>query len=846
MNMRHIIEWQNAAADLSELGGKAAALAALGEHGLPIPPWFVVKTSAWRQEGETPELAPELQTALAAFAADDYFAVRSSAKAEDGAENSFAGQFETYLWVRREDVAAKIRAVWRSAFSERVRAYCAHNHIPPPAVPPAVLVQRMVKSEQAGVAFAADPVCADTGTCVTAAVFGLGSALVDGASDADTYTYRYATGEITARIAPKNIAAEPLNRVVCPMLFERDLSRERALTDAQAAAVAMLAKRASNLCGRFQDIEWAFEGGELWLLQSRPITTLGGVFESRSRAYVFDNSNIAESYRGATTPLTFSFIRKAYAGVYEQFCRVFGVSEKIIAGHAGVFSRMLAFLDNRVYYNLHSWYKMLSLLPGYTVNRTFMEQMMGVKEPLPEAFLRNIHAGLPRVGKLTDAFRLLRCLFKLTGNYIRLENHIARFYARLDAALEGPPPENLDANGLADAFARMEKGLLLRWDAPIENDFFAMIFHGLLRSLCKKYGLPDDFHNELLRSQGGVVSAEPAREIHAIGRSIAQDPAVIETLTSGGLGEINRMLARNESLRERTEDYLSRFGDRCVDELKLESVTLTEQPLPFYRAIGAMAGREPDCGPPAPRQAPDWRPRLKGHPLRRAIFAWVLKNARRTVKNRENLRFDRTRLFGRVRRVFLALGAELASRGALESRRDVFYLTLDELLGTVDATAASRDLKAIVALRKAERQKNDACSSPTRVLINGIAGISGRQPGAPAPIKTGDSLMGVPCCAGQVQAVARVVDDPGTADFAPGQILVAASTDPGWIVLFSLAAGLVVERGSLLSHAAIVSREMGIPCIISAAGATRLIPDGAVVRMDGATGSISVLEGPHG
>lgn len=842
--MKYIVDCDHVSpADIPTLGGKAAALATLGEFLLPIPEWFAVKTDAWRDTADRADFPTQLQweldRMLERFPEDTYFAVRSSALAEDGADTSFAGQFETFLWVERGEVPAKIRAVWASAFSERVKAYCSHIRIPPPDEPPVALVQRMVRAEKAGVAFAANPLCADTTTCVVSAVWGLGSALVDGTSNADSYTYHYPDQHITAEIPAKSLDAEPLNRTVCPQLFDRDRSRERVLTDEEVQTIARLAQSTSCLFGRFQDIEWAFERGELFLLQSRPITTLGGVFESRSTAYVFDNSNIAESYSHTTTPLTFTFIRMAYSGVYEQFCRVFGVSERVIAANMGVFSRMLAFVDNRVYYNLFSWYKMLSLLPGYALNRAFMEQMMGVKEPLPDDFLRSIHDSVPTIGKLTDTVRLLRCLCRLVGNYARLEKHIARFYSRLETALAGPALEDLDANGLLNAFSAMEKSLLKRWDAPLENDFFAMIFHGLLRSLCKKYKLPDDFHNELLTGQGGIISTRPAERIREVSRFIAADKAAVQTLASGSLREIRLLLRENAALNERAEDYLRVFGDRCVDELKLESITLTENPMPFYRAVAAMAGHS-EAAAPVP-QPPDWQPYLKGHPLRRGLFRWILRSARRTVKNRENLRFERTRLFGRVRSLFLCMGMQLASRGVIDDRRDIFYLTLEEIFGVIDHTAASYDLRGTVELRKREHAENTEKDLPVRIFVNGIAGFSGRRFGMTGAVAEGD-LTGIPCCAGEVQATARVVNDPQRADFAPGQILVAKSTDPGWIVLFSLAAGIIVEKGSLLSHAAIVSREMGIPCIISATGATTRIPDGATVQMDGATGGITIVE----
>ena len=839
--MKYIITCEKARPeDFSQLGGKAAALAKLGGYGLPVPDWFAVKTNAYYKRGETPPegFMQELEQALAAFPDDTRFAVRSSAMVEDGAEASFAGQFESYLWVLRDDVAAKIHEVWDSAFSSRVSAYCRNNNIAAPTEPPVALVQQMVAARKAGVAFAANPINADTQHGVVSAIFGLGSALVNGATDADTYAYNYRTGVVRAAVAEKSLTAEPLNREIIPELIVENAVNRRVLSDSEVAEVAMLVKRTSYLQGRLQDIEWAYDNKRLYLLQSRPITTLHSVFEANARPFVFDSSNIAESYSQTTTPLTFTFIRLAYSGVYEQFCRVFGVSEKIIADNMGVFARMLAFVDNRVYYNLYSWYKMLSFLPGYSLNRAFMEQMMGVREPLPDEFLKEIRETAPTSGKLGDRASLVRCIFRLLSNYRNLEKHIKHFYKRLSVLLDTAQPRDLDVNELADAFAALEKGLLKRWDAPIENDFFAMIFHGILRSLCKKYKLPEELHSRLLVGQGGIISARPAEELREIGTMISNQPQIIELLSGGTMLEISRMLEGNDPLREKTAAYLNMFGDRCVDELKLESAALTTDPLPFYRAVAAMAA----AGDTAKSQtSPEWCSYVK-NPFRRALFAWVLKNTRRLVKNRENMRFERTRLFGRMREIALCFGMHYSSRGIISEARDIFFLTMEEMLGALDNTAAGSDFRGLVEVRKAEYLRNFEKSPPTRVYVNGVSGFSARKKATEETV-SGDGLSGLACCAGVVEGTARIVTDPRNTDFARGQILVAHSTDPGWVVLFSLAAGIIVERGSLLSHAAIVSREMGIPCIVSAPGAMSTIPNGATVRMDGATGKIVIVGG---
>jgi pyruvate,water dikinase len=210
------------------------------------------------------------------------------------------------------------------------------------------------------------------------------------------------------------------------------------------------------------------------------------------------------------------------------------------------------------------------------------------------------------------------------------------------------------------------------------------------------------------------------------------------------------------------------------------------------------------------------------------------------VRDRENLRLERTRLFGRVRSLFVELGKRFHERRLLDDPRDVFYLHVDEVLGYVEGTATGTNLRALAALRRREFAAfATQPAPPDRFETRGIVYENDTPSTAdPAAEPGGDERRGVGCCPGRVRGRARVVRDPHGAVLETGDILVAERTDPSWILLFPLAAGLVVERGSLLSHSAIVAREMGIPAVVSLSGATGWIRDGDEVELDGASGAV--------
>ena len=860
-----------------ELGGKAFALARLTAAGLNVPEWFVVGPNAFTQSLSpaqqellasgrlSPEtlasLSPaqqfeqEIEAALCTVAQPGMrFAVRSSAVEEDSADSSFAGQLESYLFVDRSCVLTRIADVWRSGFSERILEYRRQRGLSAPPTPPAVLVQRMIDADSSGVAFSADPVSGRRGLAVVSAVYGIGTSLVGGEADADGWTV-----DRTARIEGRSIVTKSIchgfddesAENIAPRAIPEDRQRQPVLSDAQVTAVAALARAAESVFGQPQDIEWAIQDGVLFLLQSRPITTLRTLPDPDGALNLWDNSNIVESYSGITTPLTFSFARSSYESVYRQFCRILRVPERTLAAKDRVFRNMLGLIRGRVYYNLLNWYRALALLPGFTLNRRFMEQMMGVRQSLPNEAL-GLKERATLGDRLADSAHFVAMIAGLAWNYLTLEAQIRRFNARLASALAeaAPPLAQMRLDELTAHFETLQRDLGNRWDAPITNDFFAMIFHGVLRKLTLAWcgdhsGM---LANDAIRGGGGMISAEPAARVREMAAIAAPDPDLVRTLCEAPAADAVRAIRERPAFRSLYDSYLAKFGERCLEELKLESETLHESPTVLLRSIGELARAaesSPRASLPAPQAADAWpviREKLQRSPIKRLLLRWVLANARKRVRQRENLRFERTRLFGRIRRIFLEAGKRLHAVGALDDPRDIFYLETDEVVALVAGTAVTADIRSLAALRKSEFDVYRTTPPPAeRFETRGTVNIAQTcQPSAPAVAAevTGEGRRGIGCCPGVVRGTVRVVHNPREARLPAGCILVAEHTDPGWIMLFPSAAGLLVERGSLLSHSAIVARELGIPAVVSISGLTSWLCDGDQVELDGAQGTV--------
>jgi phosphohistidine swiveling domain-containing protein len=815
--MSDVAHWRDEGFDKLPVGGKARALSELSRAGFEVPPWIVILP------GESdPDAGGKCEEFLKSTGGP--WAVRSSALDEDGSSHSFAGQLESYLNVGRDDLLEKIRAVRQSGFSDRIVLYRQHAGLSLPPPVPAVIIQQMIPAETAGVAFSADPISGRRGIAVVAAVNGLGEALVSGEKTGDSFEV-----DLAGRIA--NRAAS-----------------ETGLSEDQIAAVAKLARAAAHFFGRPQDIEWALAGGKLYLLQSRPITSLAGRADPDGAWQLWDNSNIAESYSGITTPLTFSFARHVYEEVYRQFVKILRVPSRRIEASRDVFGRMLGLVRGQIFYNMLSWYRVLAMLPGFAVNRRFMEQMMGVKESLPEEALVGI-VEAPRAATIRDYAEIAGTLGGLLANHLLLPRKITAFYRRLDAALDlrGAKLEEMRPDQLAASYRRLQNDLLTRWDAPLINDFFAMIYFGVSRKLVDKWcGDPDGtLQNDLIACQGGIISAEPPRRLLRLAELARQAPALLALLESGTLGDIERELPSHPDFSREYRAYLEKFGDRCLEELKLESATLHDDPQMLFRSIARLAGSPARVGVDAAAvgRAAEARAAkaLEGRSLKKAVFDFVIRQTRDRVKDRENLRFERTRVFGRVRRIFVELGKRFHGLGLLDHPRDIFYLQAEEAMGFVEGTAVTLDLRGLAKMRKEEFAGFAESAPAGRFETRGVVYVGHDfQPAkkvAQEPAD-GEARKGIGCCPGVVQGHARVILDPRHAEILPGEILVAPRTDPGWIMLFPSAAGLLVEHGSLLSHSAIVAREMGIPAVVSIDGLTGWLKTGDVVELDGSTGRI--------
>ena len=802
------------------------------------------------------EFEKEIENALNE---ESYYAVRSSSIEEDSSNFSFAGQFETYLYVKKENMLEKIKEVWISSFSNHVMKYRKEGKINNEINVPAVIIQEMVNSEKAGVGFSVNPVNNNYDEVVISGTYGLGTSIVDGDENGDLFIYNKKTKEIKKEIRTKKIR-QVLDFENKKIKTEEINIEEEILNDSEVCELGENIINIEKYYGKPQDMEWAFEKEKLYILQSRPITTLEKTDKKTYNTIIWDNSNIVESYPEITLPLTFSFIRKAYSDVYKRFSEITGVPAKVVESYQDIYDNMLGLLKGRVYYNLINWYKLLMLFPNSKGNSKFMEQMMGVKKELSE---ENLNENLLEAeGKMTgfEKFRnkleKYKAGFTLFMNMFLIEKKAEKFYKIIDENLNGKNSDlsNKNIKELKKYYKFLENKFLKNWEIPIINDFLVMVWFGLSKKMAEKY-IKDDFekaHNTLIAQEGNsMISVEPSKYIKKMSLMIKNDKSLKDEIRNiinkneKSLIEIFK-LTQNAEFNSTLNEYMEKFGDRTVHELKLEAPTLREEPLFLIKMIYSLSITE-NVQEHAKRNILEEQKKiydsLKINPIKKYLLKKTLFYAKKFIRLRENLRYERTKVFGTVRKIMKKMGVHLKNNNLINNEKDVFYLTVDEIFGLVDGSIIDVDLKKLIELRKEEYKKYETeAILPDRFLTRGFLGENFYYEDLAGNSQLDENtLQGTGCSKGIVKGKVKIVLNPMDTQVEDGDIIVTKSTDPSWVMVFPLLKGLIVEKGSLLSHSAIISREMNIPAIVGVQGATSILKTGDMVQFDGSTGIIKKL-----
>jgi pyruvate,water dikinase len=814
--------------DLPRVGGKAFNCARLKQAGFPVPDGLVIASGATDAEIRRCATDPWIDSAPPGTR----FAVRSSGVGEDSAGHSFAGLHETQLNVERDRLVDAVFACRRSGSSGEARAYRQARQLGGEARI-GVLVQRMVPAVTSGVAFTINPVTGADELVINAG-HGFGEALVSGVIDPDEFRIRKRDLTVlSARIGSTGQGQAGVST----------------LSASRLAALGALVTRIERHAGVAQDIEWCHDGEQFWIVQSRPVTAAAAAEGKRQQSAVrregeegrrdveWTRANLAEVLPDQLSPQA--------AGVYVD---LLNVSERKFFGRLmapeSELGPMVKSFHGRLYFNLSQLRRVTSM-----VGAVFAETLrsMGHSEQIrPEDEIATRAPRRDVLRALPDFLRL--AFYDLRAGHI-LRRHEAMTASAL-ARLAAVDPLTLSDRDICATFA---------WWLDHAPAAMTAVFvmssvqfrERFVRRACRTVGFPyDRLVYPQLAAGGRSVSTQQAIDLVALAGSARHDARAMRYLVEndGTFADFRPALAGTMFL-DRFERFLERYGHRGRYESDWALPRLHENPAPALFAVrGQLQGRLQDSKAMAERREADAAAAWRAFEARltrwqkRTLLPLVRSAIRRLKKQyvwREQVRSDLTRVVSRIRGWHLVLAGRFVERGWIDRRDDYFLLQLDEVGRASEDPRQGPGLHDIAMRRAAQLAAERDLQMPLYLRESELPMLMHT---APAGVSDGAVLTGLCVSPGSVEAEVVVMRDPREfATMKRGAILVAPATDPSWTPLFTLASGVIVEVGGMLSHASTIAREYGLPALANVRNATRILRTGDRVHLDASGGRVRRL-----
>lgn len=499
-----------------------------------------------------------------------------------------------------------------------------------------------------------------------------------------------------------------------------------------------------------------------------------------SKTIILDNSNIVESYPGISLPLTQSFAKQVYADVFKH-C-IYHLSQKdknLVNSMSDHLDNMLACTNGRIYYNINNWYLIIKLLPCSEKLIKIWQEMLGVEN-------KYVNDEKMPVTLLTKIKIVISFLYYLQSTPKSMKKLNRKFEDDFMIFKEQVKAQNSITDLLA-TYRAIEKAISSDWYITLINDMYTFIYTGLLSKKEK----------EKLNDIKNLESMKPVVALNTLIRVYKEEK-------------------KSNRFHQLFQEYIELYGDRCLGELKLETQTYRVNPDLLLEYI---QNHDETC---LDQSSTDIKVNRK------------LKKAKLGIYNREISRLNRTRIFGLARSIFLKIGEILVKEERIEKREDIFYLFLEEINEKDCYTE-------LVNKRKIQYKKNETIPAYSRLVY--ADQIVEKHFENINMLNNHDNLFGTGSSLGIVEGEVVVVKDADSNIDVKNKIIVAESTDPGWVFLIKDAKGIIVERGSILSHTAIITRELKKTSIVNVKNATSLLKNGDYVQVDAYKGIVRRIDG---
>ncbi len=541
-----------------------------------------------------------------------------------------------------------------------------------------------------------------------------------------------------------------------------------------------ISQKIKSIFDKEMDIEFAIKNNKIYILQARPITTI-----NYKKIIILDNSNIVESYPGVSLPATQDFVHNVYRDIFRSCIFRITKNKKLVNNMSNVFENMVTTYNGSIYYQIDNWYEVLNLLPFSKKIIKIWQNMVGVENKLVNKPTIKISKFLK--GKILISF--LYYLIITPHSMKKLNIYFNKMYPYYQKQIE----ETNNVEELVKLLQKLENTITGVWDITLINDMYAFIFTYLS-------GGKD---NEKISNIKNIESMKPVNAINEL---------IMLAKTKG---------IESEIYNTKQEEYIELYGDRCLGELKLETKTYRSNPELLLEYVNSNIEKVFD-------------ERKKTNSTIKIINPFV-KAAKSGISNREVSRLNRSRLYGLARMILLKIGDILVKNEHIDNKEDIFYLFLREI-------NVKSNYQELIYNRKKEYSEYEDIYHPNRLVFSNKVIKSLSRNIYSNQFKEIDNLKGTSTSIGKVIGQAVVIDKVDKNINTTGKIIITKSTDPGWVFLIEKCLGIIAEQGSILSHTAIISRELKKPAIVNVKDATKILKTGDLIELDAFNGKIKILE----
>ncbi|MCO4793677.1 MAG: hypothetical protein KC493_08200 [Bacteriovoracaceae bacterium] len=765
------------------IGEKAYNLMAMMNKGINIPEGFVLSTESWNKK-DSVDLASLIDSELENIKST-YVMVRSSAIGEDGEDFSFAGQLDSFQVKNdKKEIISGIKKCWDSLGNNRSETYGEFNGKKLSKM--GVVVQAMIEPEYAGVMFTSSP------------------------QNPNLKLIEYVEGHceklVSGQVTPDSVTL-PFEGEKKPPFLDK------------------LSKETENILEFYkehQDIEWAYKDNEIYIVQSRPITTI-------SNKTHWSSTNVNENYPEKLSPLLYSIARRSYYFYFKNLCREFKI--KLNSESESDFYNIIGLWGDRMYYNMTSIHHVIALTPFKSLLKKSFDNFVGYQKEFNSKDRLSGH-----IDKLLFVLRAIKHGVFLKSYVERVENRVSKFTSK---------ENNKNLKSLFHDFLDIRFNF---WVNASYSDFYAMLSHGALGKYLEliKVENASGLQNSLVQSIPNLISNKPIFELWKIKKFISEKNHT-ELFSENSSADIYSELTQNgkySDLNQMIQVYLKDWGFRCSGELTFLSENYIENPASFIEMLkGYLKAENQDPKIQFDKKQKEQQVELgkvtKKLPLLKSLtLKFLVKFTMFSISCRERVRLKQAHAYSQFKAVCLNFGKQLVKNEILKTQSDIFYLEYDEISRLLNQEFYDKEyLNSLIDLRKSKIEKS--IEYPESFHSDNVNSKNSYVDQDETISLSENAYKGLPACGGVIKARAVVLDSiHEIGKLKKGDILITKQTDPGWICAFPLISGLVVERGGMLSHGAIVAREFGIPAVVGLKDITKIINTDDIITIDGNQGIV--------